>query len=80
MEKTEFYTIIENQVTKSGAKALLYNHYDSETDALARYFTVCAAAAVSGLPYHAVHMLSSEGYMVQQYIFDRRTEPGQDGE
>ena len=73
MDKTEFFTVIENQMTSSGAKALLYNHYDGQNEALARYYTVCAAAAVSELPYHAAHLLSSKGYMVEQHIFDRRT-------
>ena len=67
-----FYTVIENQVMLNGAKALLYYHFDTETAALAKYFTICAAAAVSDLPYHSAHILLSNGNMLRQEIFDRR--------
>lgn len=31
-------------------------------------------AAVSDIPYHAAHLMSSEGYTVEQRVFDRRTD------
>lgn len=75
MDRTTFYTTIENQVREDGGRGLLYDHFDDLNAALAKYYTICAAAAVSGIPYHAAYLTSSEGYTVEQRIFDRRTEP-----
>lgn len=81
--KTVFYTTIENQLREDGSYGLLYDHFDANrygseeaafNAAKAKYFTVCAAAAVSGIPYHAVHLKNSEGYDVMQEINDRRPE------
>ena len=73
MDKATFYTVMENQVTANGNYALLYNHYDDLNLALAKYYTICAAAALSDIPYHAAHIMASEGYMLEYRIFDRRT-------
>ena len=75
MNKTIFYTTVENQLREDGGYGLLYDHFDNESAALAKYYTICAAAAVSELPYHAAYLMCSEGYMVEQRIFDRRVEP-----
>lgn len=69
-----FYTTIENQLRSDGSRGLLYDHYDNLNAAMAKYYTVCAAAAVSELPYHSAHILASNGTIVRQEIFDRRTE------
>lgn len=74
MDKPIFYTIIENQVRPDGGRGLLYDHFDDLNAALAKYYTICAAAVVSDIPYHAAHLMSSEGYTVEQRIFDRRTD------
>ena len=74
MNKTTFYTTVENQVREDGSRGLLYDHFDSLNDALAKYYTICAAAAVSEIPYHAAHLMSSEGFTVEQRVFDRRTD------
>ena len=73
-----FYTTIENQVRDNGSKGLLYDHFNDETDALAKYYTVCAAAAVSNIPYHSAHILRSDGIMIEGRVFDRRVP--EDGE
>lgn len=70
-----FYTTIENQVREDGSRGLLYDHFDDENQALAKYYTICAAAAVSGIPYHSAHLLASDGRMVRQEIFERIPEP-----
>lgn len=67
-----FYTTIENQVRGDGSRGLLYDHFDNETAALAKYYTVCAAAAVSDIPYHSAHILRSDGIMIEGRVFDRR--------
>ena len=73
MEKTTFYTTLENQLRSDGTKGLLYDHFTDMNQAMAKYYTICAAAAVSELPYHSVHLLQDDGRMIRQEIFDRRT-------
>jgi len=65
------YTTIENQVREDGSKGLLYDHYDDENQALAKFYTICAAAALSGIPYHAAFLIYEDGAVMQR-IFDRR--------
>jgi len=70
----ELYTTIENQVRPDGSRGLLYDHFDDLNAALTKYYTVCAAAAVSGIPYHAAYLLQGDGVVLEQRIFDRRTD------
>ena len=67
-----FYTTIENQVRTDGSKGLLYDHYDTLDAALAKLYTILAAAAVSDLPYHSAHILRSDGTIIEGRVFDRR--------
>lgn len=69
-----FYTLIEKQLN-NGTPATLATHYDTYTAALAAYFTVCAAAVVSTIEYHAAHLIRSDGVMIEGRVFDRRTTP-----
>lgn len=73
------YTTIENQVRTDGSKGVLYDHYENENQALAKFYTICAAAAVSEIPYHAAFLLY-EGGQVMQRIFDRRGEGSETSE
>lgn len=73
MEKTTFYTTIENQVRNDGSKGLLYDHFDTYEAALAKLYTILAAAAVSEIPFHSGHILRSDGIMTDGRVFDRRT-------
>lgn len=67
-----FYTTIENQVRDDGSKGLLYDHYDNENAAYAKLYTILAAAAVSGIPYHSGHIMRSDGLILDGRVFDRR--------
>lgn len=67
-----FYTTIENQVREDGSKGLLYDHYDNENAAYAKLYTILAAAAVSGIPYHSGHIMRSDGLILDGRVFDRR--------
>ncbi len=69
-----FYTTIENQLRSDGSRGLLYDHYETEEAALAKLYTILAAAAVSELPYHSGHILRSDGIITDGRVFDRRTE------
>ena len=75
MDKVTFYTTIENQVRDDGSKGLLYDHFTDYNAACAKFFTICAAAAVSEIPYHSAHILQDDGRMIKQEIFDRRVIP-----
>lgn len=74
-----FYTTIENQVRSDGA-GLLYDHFFENSSlqhsaldrAYAKYFTICAAAAVSAIPYHAAILVRSDGMIMEQKVWDRR--------
>ena len=69
-----FYTTIENQIRADGSKGLLYDHYENLDSALAKLYTILAAAAVSGLPYHSGHILRSDGILIEGRVFDRRSD------
>ena len=75
MEKTTFYTTIENQVRSDGSKGLLYDHFDSLNAAYAKFYTILAAAAVSEIPYHAGFLIRDDGIVMEGRVFDRRTAP-----
>ena len=67
-----FYTVLEIQEAVNGARAcipVIYNDYDA---ALAKLYTVLAAAASSALPYHSGHILRSDGIVTDGRVFDRR--------
>lgn len=72
MNKTAFFTTIENQVRNDGGRGLLYDHFDSLDAALAKYYTICAAAAVSDIPYHSACIIRDDGIMIEGRVFDRR--------
>ena len=68
------WTTIENQIRQDGSKGLLYDHFDSYDAALAKLYTILAAAAVSDIPYHSGHILRDDGILTDGRVFDRRTE------
>lgn len=67
------YTTIENQQRNDGSWGLLYDHYTDEAQAYAKLYTILAAAAVSGIPYHSGHIMRSDGLILDGRVFDRRT-------
>lgn len=69
-----FFTVIEKQLI-GGTPATLSTHYDTEREALAAYYTILAAAAVSTIEYHAAHIIRDDGIMIEGRVFDRRVEP-----
>lgn len=67
-----FYTTIENQYRSDGSYGLLYDHFTDKNAAYAKYFTICAAAAVSEIPYHAAYLIDSNVGVIEQREWDRR--------
>lgn len=74
MLKTTFYTTLENQVRNDGSKGLLFDHFEDLNAALAKYYTVCAAAAVSEIPYHSAAIIRDDGILIEGRVFDRRVD------
>lgn len=66
-----FFTVIEKQYN-NGQPGTLATHYDTESAALAAYYTILSAAAVSVLEYHSAHIIRSDGIMIEGRVFDRR--------
>ena len=74
-----FYTTVENQLRDNGTFGLLYDHF-AEGDGLApalnraqaKYHTICAAAALSEIPYHAAYILRDDGAVIEEAVWDRR--------
>ena len=67
------YTTIENQIRTDGSYGLLYDHFTDYDAALAKLYTILAAAAVSELPYHSGHIMRDDGIITDGRVFDRRT-------
>jgi len=74
MLKTTFYTTLENQVRTDGSMGLLYDHFTELNPALAKYYTICAAAATSEIPYHSAAIIRDDGIMIEERVFDRRVD------
>ena len=74
MAKEVFYITIEDQLRPDGGRGLLYDHYETLDAALAKLYTILAAAATSGIPYHSGHILRSDGILIEGRVFDRRPE------
>lgn len=67
-----FWTTIESQMYDDGTFGLLSNYYTNYNDALAKLYTILAAAAISPIPYHAGYILRSDGVVTEGRVFDRR--------
>ena len=57
------YIVIEIQTTDK--VAAIVNAYDNENDALAKYYSVLAAAAVGNIPCHSAVIMTETGMIVK---------------
>lgn len=69
-----FFVSEEVQETANGVRTVLPLVYDDYNAALANYYTVLAAAAVSTTPYHAAFIYRDDGLLTDVRVFDRRAE------
>ena len=67
-----FYTTIENQLRSDGSYGVLYDHFTDRNAAEAKFYTICAAAAVSEIPFHEAYMMDSSAGAVKHECWDRR--------
>lgn len=63
------YIVTEIQTLANGQVASANFAFDTESAALAKYYTLLAGAAVSNLPCHAVTMYTSEGFHLHKECF-----------
>lgn len=73
--KQTFYTTIENQLRSDGSYGLLFDHFTDKNAAYAKFFTICAAAAVSEIPYHAAYLIDSQFGAVKEEKWIRDLNP-----
>lgn len=66
-----FYTVLEIQMDKQGNKACIPLIYDDYNGAVAKFFSICAYAAVSDIPYHSAHVLRSDGIVTDGRVFTK---------
>lgn len=71
----EFFIQIEVQENASGVRGVIPLVFDDYNQALAKHYTVLSVAATGDLPYHASFVIASNGVVMQQMVFDRRTAP-----
>lgn len=68
------YLVLEIQTAKKdGSVAQLITRHDTIEEAYQKFYTVLAAAAVSGntLSCHSADLLDSKGWLIENKVFDR---------
>lgn len=75
----EFFTTIENQKRTDGSYGVLYDHFyeeenaaPAENRATSKFHTICAAAALSEIPFHEAWLLSSVRGVIDHKFWDRQ--------
>lgn len=74
MSNVPVYIVTEIQLSDAGAMATLNNYYLDRNQALSKYYTVLAAAAISSVYKHACFMYSEDSYMMHE-CFSHIPEP-----
>lgn len=72
------YIVIEIQKDKSDKIATLVTTHADIQDARAKYHTVLAAAAKSGLPLHGALILEENGAQVARECYEIEPEPNEE--
>ena len=67
------FLVLEIQTSKNGSVAKIVTVHDTIEEAWQKYYTVLAAAAVSGetLSCHSAVILDSKGWQIDNRVFDR---------
>ena len=64
------YIVIELQANNEGQVANIVTAYDTLAQAWNKFFTICAAAAISEVPIHSAVILDIRGMCVAQRSFE----------
>ena len=68
------YIVIELQTDANGHVANIVTAYDNYPQAQQKFFTICAAAAVSSVPIHSAVILDNIGRRLASESFDHTAE------
>ena len=68
----KFWAILEIQRDQRGVISSIVHANDNEAEAQSSFYGICAAAAISPLPYHAALLINDSGDIEMMRIFDRR--------
>ena len=69
-----YYIVIELQVN-NGKPAMLQNVYSDHNQALSKFYTILASAAVSSVELHGAYIIASDVGQEDFKVFDRRVQP-----
>lgn len=72
------YIVMEIQKDKAGKIATLVTSHADIQDARAKYHTVLAAAAKSGLPLHGALILEENGAQIARECYEIAEEPNEE--
>ena len=68
------FLVTEIQTFENGAVSNPTYAYDTENAALAKYFNILSAAAVSKLPMHACMLFTNNGVALRSEFFEHKAE------
>lgn len=63
------YLVLEIQKQANGQVGNIVTAFDDKGTALNKFFTVCAAAAVSDLPVHSVVCMTEDARIIEREVF-----------
>lgn len=76
MSAVPVYIVTEIQLSEDGTMATLNNYYLDRNQALSKYYTVLAAAAISSVYKHACFMYNEDAYMMHEcFVHEPEPEP-----
>jgi len=71
----EFSPVIQHyigDITDTDPETGITRTLTAKDRAISRFHAVCSAAAVSVIPYHAVHLIADDGADMDTEVYDRR--------
>ena len=69
-----FYIVNEIQQAANGQISVLATPKTDWNEAQSTFFSICAAASISAIPYHAANIIGDNGLILKCEVFDRRAE------
>ena len=63
------YLVLEIQKQANGTVGNIVTAFDDKGTALNKFFTVCAAAAISDLPVHSVVCMTEDARIIEREVF-----------
>ena len=67
-----FYVVYEVQQNANDVVSVIPTPKTDWNEALSTYYSICAAAAISTIPYHSAYIVDDNGAMRMCQVFDRR--------